>query len=221
MLTENTGTHFLDSGGISGRMWQRNQSKTIEAFRKRPTATLELSMYNGNIEAIPTIDVFHYLTNALELDKVCDKFNKMKVDNWKSEQFYGVSDQGEAFLLEHFELDGDAFNTYNWTANYSQVMQGQQLKHIETGEQYVLLQIHGGADVRGGYTDAKLFKLYAEYFLDETCFFDTIDWMGEFVTHEGRSASDDDFKALAKKYRLKDGKRVTLKGSISINGNSI
>jgi hypothetical protein len=26
------------------------------------------------------------------------------------------------------------------------------------GEPYLLLQIHGGADVRGGYTDAKLFK---------------------------------------------------------------
>ena len=26
------------------------------------------------------------------------------------------------------------------------------------GEPYLLLQIHGGCDVRGGYTDAKLFK---------------------------------------------------------------
>ena len=32
------------------------------------------------------------------------------------------------------------------------------------GEDYVLLQVHGGADVRGGYTDARLFtfKHYAE-----------------------------------------------------------
>jgi len=30
MLTENTGKHFLDSGGTDGRMWQRNQRKTME-----------------------------------------------------------------------------------------------------------------------------------------------------------------------------------------------
>jgi hypothetical protein len=221
MLTENTGTHFLDSGGAYGRSWQRNQNKSIQDFMKRPKATLELSKYGDQIEASPTIDVFHYLTNALELDKVCDKFNRMKVGNWDSEQFYGVSDKGEAYLLEHFELDGDAFNTYNWSANYSQVMQGQQLKHIDTGDTYILLQIHGGCDVRGGYTDAKLFKLYVEYFLDENCFFEDIDWMGEFITHEGRAANDDDFKALAKKHRLCKGKTVVIEGDISINGNVI
>ena len=30
MLTENTGIHFLDSGFSNGRMWQRNQKKTIQ-----------------------------------------------------------------------------------------------------------------------------------------------------------------------------------------------
>lgn len=28
MLTENTGKHFLDSGGANGRNWQRNQGLT-------------------------------------------------------------------------------------------------------------------------------------------------------------------------------------------------
>ena len=27
MLTENTGSHFLDSGGAGNRHWQRNQNK--------------------------------------------------------------------------------------------------------------------------------------------------------------------------------------------------
>ena len=34
MLTENTGTHFLDSGGANGRHWQRNIKKSLEDFRK-------------------------------------------------------------------------------------------------------------------------------------------------------------------------------------------
>ena len=32
MLTENTGTHFLDSGGTNDRPWQRNKFKTIDDF---------------------------------------------------------------------------------------------------------------------------------------------------------------------------------------------
>ena len=30
MLKENTGTHFLDSGGSYGRSWQRNQKRDFE-----------------------------------------------------------------------------------------------------------------------------------------------------------------------------------------------
>ena len=33
MLTENTGTHFLDSGMANGRHWQKNQVKTLEDFK--------------------------------------------------------------------------------------------------------------------------------------------------------------------------------------------
>ncbi len=35
MLTESTGTNFLDSGGDNGRFWQRNQLRTLEDFKKR------------------------------------------------------------------------------------------------------------------------------------------------------------------------------------------
>ena len=33
MLTENTGTHFLDSGGEDGRHWQVNQKKSLADFQ--------------------------------------------------------------------------------------------------------------------------------------------------------------------------------------------
>ena len=32
-------------------------------------------------------------------------------------------------------------------------------------EEYILIQIHNGADVRGGYTDAKLFKLNDDFLI--------------------------------------------------------
>lgn len=40
MLVESTGTHFLDSGGSSGRMWQRNRA-TVAKHGHGPIATFE------------------------------------------------------------------------------------------------------------------------------------------------------------------------------------
>ena len=41
MLTENTGTHFLDSGGSEGRMWQRNAKKTMQDFENESEQSYE------------------------------------------------------------------------------------------------------------------------------------------------------------------------------------
>ena len=164
MLTENTGASLLDSGGAYGRNWQRNQALTLEDFRNRPAATLEVSKYErdgkAHYEAIPTVDVFHLLTQWLELDDVCKEFNAMPVEDWRSDEFYGVSAEGEQWLKDRgfTEGDGGGFNTYNWCTNHSQILQGHYLVN-EDDEPYLLLQIHGGCDARGGYTDAKLFKL--------------------------------------------------------------
>ena len=164
MLTENTGASLLDSGGAYGRNWQRNQALTLEDFRNRPAATLEVSKYErdgkAHYEAIPTVDVFHLLTQWLELDDVCKEFNAMPVEDWRSDEFYGVSAEGEQWLKDRgfTEGAGGGFNTYNWCTNHSQILQGHYLVN-EDDEPYLLLQIHGGCDARGGYTDAKLFKL--------------------------------------------------------------
>lgn len=164
MLTENTGASLLDSGGAYGRNWQRNQALTLDDFRNRPAATLEVSKYErdgkAHYEAIPTVDVFHLLTHCLELDDVCKEFNALPVDDWRSDEFYGVSAEGEQWLKERGFTEGASggFNTYNWCTNHSQILQGHYLVS-EDDEPYLLLQIHGGCDARGGYTDAKLFKL--------------------------------------------------------------
>ena len=218
MLTENTGKHMLDSGGAYGRNWQRNAGASLDDWRARPSATLEIYMreYNGKLMAdlSPCIDVFHLLTGgALELNEFCREFNKLPVDDWKGD-FYGVSMHGAEWLENRgFVAHGESFNTYNWASNHSQVMQGQELaRESEWGqENYVLLQIHGGADVRGGYTDAKLFKLaqHAELYnvLTEDCGFSADDcsvgdeislsWCGEWTNQDGSPASDDELLQFA------------------------
>ena len=216
MLTTNTGTHMLDSGGDYGRNWQRNQGKTLADFQAEPAALLDWYVKRDDdgkiISAHPevTTSVFHKLTSGIIWqDDLCREFNAMPCDDWRGD-YYGTSvDQTEWLDLHGFEQRRgcDGWNTYNWAANFSQTMQGHDLEL--NGESYVLIQIHGGADVRGGYTDAKLFRLSDHYehhaVIMEDCAFsaETADeylgllWRGEWFNGDGGMADDDDFLAFA------------------------
>ena len=211
MLTENTGTHFLDSGGANGRVWQQNAGKVVADFEAQPSATAEIYVreWQGKLvaEVLPCVNIFHLLTGgALELDDLCHEFNAMPVNEWDGD-YNGVSLDGSEWLeARGFAMCKESrggWNTYNWGANHSQVMQGNELTlEGEYGEEkYLLLQIHGGADVRGGYTDARLFKLadYAEFYnvVNEDCGFSdekgeiSISWHGEWINSDGGCADDE------------------------------
>lgn len=208
LLTANTGRHPADSGGAYGRHWERNSKLTIEDFENEPEAILKIDHWdNDSYSAYPKISLYHYLTRILELDGLCNEFNALPVDDWDSDDYYGVSAQGEQWLKDNgFEPIGDTFNSYNGDSCLSQVIQGETFNL--DGDYYCLLQIHGGCDVRGGYTDAKLFKLEEEYQLyDESCSFklgeEDNDWIdyrsGEWTTYEGNYLDNDEFDALIRK----------------------
>lgn len=154
MLTENTGKHLSDSGGAYGRHWERNQSKTIEDFDKEPESIVVFDKRYNYFER--TVSVFHYLSQ-LELDEVCDEFNSLNRDakDWDGE-YYGVSEKAQEYLDTMGFSENYTFNTYNGDSDLTQVLQGTWIRD-EDGEVYLLLQIHGGCDVRGGYTNARLF----------------------------------------------------------------
>tara|TARA_R110000772_G_scaffold35183_1_gene84923 strand:- start:385 stop:1098 length:714 start_codon:yes stop_codon:yes gene_type:complete len=163
MLTENTGVHMCDSGGDKGRMWQRNESKCLADFEAEPQ---ELYQYDPKYNEIyRTVSVFHYLTNNLEVDDIAFNFNELNTDaeDYKADckedcaSLYGVSFNAWLNLVKDNEVEvSRSWNTYNGESDLSQILQGANLTINE--EHYILIQIHGGADARGGYTDAKLFK---------------------------------------------------------------
>ena len=163
MLTENTGTHMCDSGGDNGRMWQRNANKCLQDFADEPA---ELYQYDNKYNEIHrTVSVFHYLTNNLEINDICFNFNELNTnaEDWDADckendaTLYGVSVNAWLDLVTENEVEvSRSWNTYNGDSDLSQILQGANLTINE--EHYVLIQIHGGADARGGYTDAKLFK---------------------------------------------------------------
>jgi hypothetical protein len=161
LLTQNTGVHMCDSGGANGRGWQRNQKKTIKDFMNEDEESYQFDFkYN---EIYRNVSVFHYLS-GLELDDICEKFNRRNnnPNDWEGEfpgkqSVYGVSNRASEWLQNNYEVEVEyTFNTYNGDSDLSQILQGSRL--LINDETYYLIQIHNGADARGGYTDAKLFK---------------------------------------------------------------
>jgi len=179
MLTENTGAHILDSGGAYGRAWQRNRQ--IADFRKVSNPIVEIHAphyfrdYEGKkrkagAEISVYYDTFHYLNNFLELDAKAKQLQKRfeKYANEPDNQNIGWLALMEEFLeqLHEENEDSEVYPTTN-TYNYDNILHGTlQYGIIELGETaYILLQIHGGCDVRGGYTKPQFFKLYdKDYF---------------------------------------------------------
>jgi len=156
ILKENTGTHFLDSGGAEGRAWQRNQNKV---FKDEPRVSVE---FYGN-EPQFTISLYHYFCEVLELDDFTNKVNRyLNLQRKKGIDAHWAQECSE--LLQEkglIEEDNEPKNTYNWDNNFSQDFLFIPFDYMD--ERYVLLQVHGGADIRGGYTDTKCFKCN-EYF---------------------------------------------------------
>lgn len=153
-LTENTGTHFLDSGGENGRAWQRNKGKDLEA---EPSYTVEKS----EDETIVMVSTFHYLNERLETDEFTEMVNGIIEENdlhWVQE----VAEKLQEFGYKVDESKTD--NTYNYSAPLTQDI--LFIPFEVNGETYILLQTHNGADIRGGYSQTKAYKLseFAEGF---------------------------------------------------------
>jgi hypothetical protein len=179
MLTERTGTSILDSGGTPmydedgnytgstggyGRHYERNQ---LRNFEEEPHATVEFWV-GKELDVYYSRNVYHFLTENLEYADSWDEF----FHEWANERDSHWLADMEAFpeylrelgfVVEGIYGDGKPFvgNTYNHESCLSQVLQFLYMTVNEVPEEYedkldrgvvILLQIHNGADVRGGYT---------------------------------------------------------------------
>jgi hypothetical protein len=169
MLTENTGRHMLDSGGAYGRNWERNQGMTVEDALARPAVTVETWERDGNtvIEFV-TVDVFHFLRDRCEFDADLDaQFREFAMSaEYENESWFACLDAWLEDIGAQWE-GGEPLvvNTYNGEDALSQVLQYAMFSHPETGDATAAIAIHGGCDVRGGYTAPRMFTLntYGEY----------------------------------------------------------
>lgn len=177
MLTENTGRHFLDSGDYYGRNWERNQGRDFESA---PLGSLEIRPWKEDRADITvTLNVYHWLKERVTyngaMNKLFQQFAKRKEN--EKEAWLPLM---EMFVQEYLPSlgvkvaglygEGDAFtnNTYNGEDALSQVLQYVYFtvedKTRNLNGNFVLLQIHGGADVRGGYTMPRAFEVEESIF---------------------------------------------------------
>ncbi len=164
MLLENTGKHPMDSGGANGRRWQRNQFRDFES---EEPITFEVNInYNedGTVryrDIIPTITLYHWLMGAnIEEDERAEEFNALidKADPWCEDLAFTTEQCYQKLMEWDADIDDErCYNTYNDSDCLDQVIQYQ---HLTIGDDpYVLISVHGGADVRGGYAASRLFYL--------------------------------------------------------------
>lgn len=164
MLIANTGCSILDSGGSQGRHWEKNRK--IADFREIPV--MHTTVWNdGQVEL--SLDLFHFLTAMLEIDDTSNMLNaEFKEFAEKSEEsskhWPDIIEDFNEKLGEHDMSITCGTNTYNMETMLSQVIQyhfihyGNDLDNMYDNA-YIVLQIHNGCDVRGGYTSPRIFRI--------------------------------------------------------------
>ena len=175
-LVEDTGRHLLDSGGAYGRNWEQNQDNP----------PWEQPEWNVD-DSFVTHNVYHYLeqratrdTGAVALEVGLFAYGlhgPAKSDSWLStmKQYaelvgrpHGVDvltdcglprDLAEQaiYAVDDYTDSPMSWNTYNgeWHG-LSQVLQGVNFGGPYS--EYVMVQVHGGCDVRGGYTAPRVYR---------------------------------------------------------------
>ena len=173
---ENTGSHFLDSGGAYGRIYDQPPitHNTPEVTWDDPdcSATIETAKWLENQYVIDQ----DLTTKFLEWDAEQDDGKLAWADSLH--RFFLVDDapytldRGEDYLPVRYQGHGTD-NVYNHENDLSQVFTWNVLvpKDCDSAEPglyadddtIVVIQIHTGCDVRGGYAAPLLCRCNAEY----------------------------------------------------------
>lgn len=161
MLKENTGIHMYDSGGAYSRAWQRNKKVN---FEKEPVYTVHT---DNNKFSYVTKSTYHHMTENLEyspeMQAMFRAWRKIHGDTRYDANLGDMEEFIEFIDGRHHYLGSQVWNTCNDGDKciLDQTLQG--IFFIFNDEDYVILQVHGGCDVRSGYTKPKIFKMNEEF----------------------------------------------------------
>ena len=206
MLGTSTGASILDSGGANGRHWQQNAGKTAADWQQEPRVTVDPRW--GDV----TLSVFHHVTEKATYCKELDvQFTAYAATQ---EHTYHLQDIESWLALIGGETEYSV-NSYNGESSLSQIIQ-YTVFSLGGVSGYVALQIHQGADARGGYTAPRIFQLDDEYALISEdislhCSEDSSHYLdcssgGEWIDHAGGyKTTPYSLRELAKERGLESG----------------
>ena len=154
ILKENTGRDLLDSGDIYGRSHETRRG--TKSFKDMPAAWAE---QDGDGDITLHKSMYHYLTEHLwhdrDMTRKLQRFTrryeaKHRNDGCATEAFIEKISDPEAEWEPCFTNTCDAYPYF-----LDSIMTFEAVWRDEFA--YVILQIHGGCDIRGGYTAPKIF----------------------------------------------------------------
>lgn len=171
MCRENTGRHFLDSGSIYG--YKYDTPLPSEPVYIVGDAVLISTPHHlsGTLDRTPEAE-------ALEAEFYAYADRPENRNKSWSELMHDFIEKEKGFTVEMEE------NTYNTENQLDQGFFFIMFKY--QGELYVILQTHNGADIRGGYSKPRVFRVD-----DETLF---LDWHIEYWCPNCNATSPRDFE---------------------------
>jgi hypothetical protein len=163
-LTENTGRHPLDSGDAYGRNFEENRETHPS---EQPTFSVEPEYVVHNIWA--------FMNQNLRRDHSAVETERALYNWCESRDVSPALTHMETFAHQRCG-EYYSFNTYNDSCHaLSQDLQVVSLGGIHA--EYKLVQVHGGCDIRGGYTNPRVYAMPGPGAPRELCFkSETGDW---------------------------------------------
>ena len=212
MFTEFTGVSILDSGDAYGRNFERNRK--IKDWDSIP----EVEPWFCCKELGPIIHLFPFLNNRLEFEEELTKDFYKWLDEHPDEYSNDVKsiekwvNEHNNLIHEHYEL------TYNFDTFFDQGFQYNYFRDPDRKKEYLAIMIHGGADIRGGYTDAKIFKI-TTYEGFENFIYDMSHQSLDLETSKGKFGLD--FVASESEYQIFFPKYGTVWDASKVQANEI
>lgn len=158
MFIEGVPISFLDSGMAYGYNYEYNRKHPVW---EKPESHVSFMVYDdGSLETSLYLNTYRLLCNQLEYDKDADK----KFQKWSKKWDIEDEDEGwEAHLDDFPEISKCDRTPEEWiidnTYNGETLLDQHFAYYYCPNADYVILQIHGGCDLRCGYTNPVLFRI--------------------------------------------------------------
>ena len=170
MMIENSGCHICDSGGVSGRAWQHNRQ--ITDWEALPE--LKVETWSDN-DFYCSVSAYKFLTSFLSITEESRKWQKKfdefcDLEEYRSESWITCMEEFSKRKLgiEYVRLE----NTYNYDNLLDHDIQflmtywDNPARKVDLDQPLIILQIHTGMDIRGGYSSPRIFTLEEpDYFI--------------------------------------------------------